>query len=210
MAIVRITETLKSAIRVNVDKMFALQLATAQQWDCPISGDYVYDTIFAAWRTHMDALPKEMLICSTSLTINSVCGIPINHKFMFASPRPTPRVPDMPHVRSVNSFYGSGAYELLPGTGQWQELFDYAVARDKRITAVTDKIKQVKEGVDHVLKHSATLAPALKAWPALWDLLPESIKEKHKQVVERKQSSAPEAIDTSALTGAIAFAKLTR
>lgn len=41
-----------------------------------------------------------------------------------------------------------------------------------------------------------TLAPALKAWPALWDLLDDKYKEQHKRVVTRKKSDVPELDQT--------------
>jgi len=49
--------------------------------------------------------------------------------------------------------------------------------------------------VRKVLDSFATLAPALKAWPALWELLPEETKEKHKQVREKPASRSAPAVD---------------
>jgi hypothetical protein len=210
MAIVRITDTLRNEVKNNVTKMFKAQLDKAKEWNCPVTADDIYDKIFAAWRTHMYALPREMFNYSQEFTIVKVYDLPIDYKFGLAVARPTPRIPSMPHVRSANVYY-SQQYELLnDGEGTWEELYDYVTSRNARITAVTDKIKQVETGIEQVLKQTSTLAPALKACPALWDLLPEHIKEKHKQVVDRKKSSSLEGIDTTALIGAITLAKLIR
>jgi hypothetical protein len=49
--------------------------------------------------------------------------------------------------------------------------------------------------VEKVLDSFATLAPALKAWPALWELLPEETKDKHKQVRGKPASRSAPAVD---------------
>ena len=57
----------------------------------------------------------------------------------------------------------------------------------------------------------STLAPALKAWPALWDLLDEDTKERHKKIVERKKKDTDDiGVDLNSMTAAVTFSKLTR
>jgi hypothetical protein len=67
------------------------------------------------------------------------------------------------------------------------------------------------KGVEDIIKNFSTLAPALKAWPPLWDLIPRDKQEKHKEIVERK-SNKPVALDmdTSSLTAAVTMAKLVK
>lgn len=79
-----------------------------------------------------------------------------------------------------------------------------------RIEAVLEKIRTVKDGVSEVLKAHSTLAPALKAWPPLWELLPDHVQAKHKQIVTRNKTTTDINVDVSALTGAITYAKLTK
>jgi hypothetical protein len=57
-----------------------------------------------------------------------------------------------------------------------------------------------------VLKTFKTLAPALKAWPALWNLLPKHIQERHKLVVEktREKKSIPDDLNMDDLTVMVA------
>ena len=43
----------------------------------------------------------------------------------------------------------------------------------------------LKTHTDRLLDRYATLSPALKEWPALWEFIPEDAKETHKRVVHR-------------------------
>jgi hypothetical protein len=51
--------------------------------------------------------------------------------------------------------------------------------------------------VKAVITSYSTLAPALKAWPPLWDLLGEDVKDKHREVVEREKRDPAAAISGS-------------
>jgi hypothetical protein len=64
--------------------------------------------------------------------------------------------------------------------------------------------------VQKILHAHATLAPALKAWPALWDLLPESVKNKHRLVVSKASSEKPDldGVDVASLTATVVMNKL--
>ena len=56
-----------------------------------------------------------------------------------------------------------------------------------------------------------TLAPALKAWHTLWDLLPDEAKERHKKIVERNRKDTIDVdVDLNSMTAAVTFSKLTR
>lgn len=212
MAIVRITDTLSREVIANVDKLFAAQLDAARKWECPVTATYIYETIFEPWQEHLDALPRDMIVQGNEFTINKVHDVTLGaQKFTLPTQRPMPRLPSAcTHASNANTYYGA-AYNLNDdGSGKWDELYTYVKARNDRIDVVLKRIAEVKDGVNKVLVQFTTLAPALKAWPPLWDLLPEHAKTKHKEVVERKKSSTIENVDTSALTGAITFAKLIR
>jgi hypothetical protein len=103
--------------------------------------------------------------------------------------------------RGCKVTYDPSFYELAVEFNEWCQ----------RIRDAEDKRDQFVDGVKKVLENFSTLAPALKAWPALWDLVPDDKKEKHKEIVERKKSGPTELeIDTSSLTAAVTMAKLTR
>ena len=72
--------------------------------------------------------------------------------------------------------------------------------------------KQAKfvEGINKLMNTYSTLAPALKAFPALWDLVPEEAKERHKKIVERKKAEVELDVDLNSMTAAVTLNKLTR
>ena len=72
------------------------------------------------------------------------------------------------------------------------------------------KREEFTDGVGKVIGAYSTLAPALKAWPPLWDLLPDATKERHKEIVERvKKEVVVEDVDLSSMTTIATLAKLT-
>lgn len=67
-------------------------------------------------------------------------------------------------------------------------------ARDEK-WRLTSMQEEYLTSIRKVLDSFATLAPALKAWPALWELLPEETKNKHKQVREKPAARGASAVD---------------
>jgi hypothetical protein len=61
--------------------------------------------------------------------------------------------------------------------------------------------------VKEVCNTYSTLAPALKAWPPLWDLIPEDVKDKHREIKERIKNEAVLSVDIGKLTALSTAAK---
>jgi hypothetical protein len=93
------------------------------------------------------------------------------------------------------------------GTGL-QLLIDAAA----QVSQINQEEKTAVQALGVLLYKYSTLAPALKEWPALWDLLEDDVKAKHKEVVERKKKEPkPEVTDTpdfSSMTAAVIANKL--
>ena len=62
--------------------------------------------------------------------------------------------------------------------------------------ALEKKRDEFCKSVEAIITNFATLAPALKQWPPLWDLLPDDAKERHK---EEKASTRSKPKDISEL-----------
>lgn len=83
-----------------------------------------------------------------------------------------------------------------------------------RLRTAQSALRAVQEdylvSVRKVLESFTTLAPALKAWPALWELLPFDVKERHKEVREKPASAKPGApeVDLDKLTAITAAHRL--
>ena len=82
---------------------------------------------------------------------------------------------------------------------------------NRKVFEIRNKQEKFLEGVNKIMDTYSTLAPALKAWQPLWDLLDDNTKERHKKVVERKKSSdADLGVNLNDMTAAVTFSKLTR
>lgn len=91
---------------------------------------------------------------------------------------------------------------------------EYKDIADRHHVAVEAKNKFV-HGVKKLINHHTTLNPALRAWPALWDLLPDDAKARHKKVTPKRNRTAKEIkeeldVDLDSLTTTVTIAKLTK
>ena len=88
-----------------------------------------------------------------------------------------------------------------------QQLDDYVSG----VKALEGQRDEFVAGVKKVVEAHSTLAPALKAWPPLWDLVPEEYRERHRKVVERTKPEAGEIdVDLSKLTATVAVHKMVK
>ena len=66
------------------------------------------------------------------------------------------------------------------------------------------QFEAVRDAVHKVLSAHTTLAPALKVMPTLWELLPDEIKDRHKQITERKKTKETVELDEDVMRKATA------
>lgn len=84
---------------------------------------------------------------------------------------------------AVLTMHYAGSYVKLTAPPSLLRGLDNEV---ERVQAERSTLVQVQDeylrSVRKVMESFSTLAPALKAWPALWELLPEVVRAKHKAV----------------------------
>jgi len=85
-----------------------------------------------------------------------------------------------------------------------------ATAYLERVNTIKQRKEVFVEQVKKIINAHATLAPALKMWQPLWDLVPEEYKERHRKVVERTKNEVTVDVDLGSLTAAVVAHKLTR
>lgn len=74
---------------------------------------------------------------------------------------------------------------------------------------LTNEREAFIRGVENVITSYRTLGPALKAWPPLWDLIPEEAQQRHKQIASRARATPDEIdADLNALTSVVVAHKL--
>jgi hypothetical protein len=209
MAIVRFSNELKELILKNADAVLAKQVQAArdarptQEW-----GDKIYDKMFGQYVPMLNAVPPHFLNMVDRLKVNRVGMYDCSLEFTLTSKRAWPsQFLDNEFAKKGNSYDNGIDLKTHP---DWEE-FRQDVARWRdAITAAVDKQKEFRASVSKVIDAHATLAPALKMWPALWDLIPENVKDKHREVRERIKKEVDVDVNLGALTAAVTFNKMTR
>jgi hypothetical protein len=103
-----------------------------------------------------------------------------------------------------------GGVALINTDGFWDDILDEVTAYQQTINNLQSQQSAFVLSVKKVIAAHATLAPALKMWPALWDLIPEDTKNRHKEIVARTKPAPTVDVDLGSLTAAVTFSKLTR
>ena len=207
MATVRITNELTSDILTNAKAKFSTDIRDAENsrpdhyW-----GDFIYDAIFGKYVSIMDQLPTGFIPTREKVLVRRVGIHPVDLHFEFSMPKAWPAI--LPLGSPVELHYGGTV--MLDASPVWdnfrKEVQDW---RDRTATA-TKRRNDFAAGVASVLNSFSTLAPALKEWPALWELVPDYAKNKHKEITEKRGASKAN-IDKEMLgwmTGAMTAAKL--
>ena len=213
MATVRFSQELRTTIANNARLLFITKISAVRSRPVPSewTGDKIYDALFSPWRVHMDALPAAFFHQFDSITIRSAGNLMVRAGFKLAA------------KRSFPSGYAHSNFVVRSGYGATNE-FDLKDHPDSPFKSLIDHYKQIQsevevlesqasvfvDGVQKILHAHATLAPALKAWPALWDLLPENVKNKHRLVVSKASSEKPDldGVDVASLTATVVMNKL--
>lgn len=210
MATVRFSQEFKDAIIKNANAVFEKQVAKAREATNPSWGDRVYYIAFEQFAPQLNAVPPEFLRFEDSfeLKCNYEAGRSVSFAVKLTTPRVFPRsgIPSGANITSTSSY--SLGYEInrehyaeiIEEIATWQRGINEAVARQQEF------VKQVKQ----IIEAHATLAPALKMWPALWDLVPEEYKNKHREVKVREKKEVEVDVNLGALTAAVTFNKITR
>lgn len=207
MAIVRITNELRNDIIRAARHKFDPAIKAAQDSKPDdTNGDYIYDTIWGSYRERMEALPRGFFNYRNSITIRQIADVNITMFVTFSQARPVPSLPDLVDdiVRDNGSSY------TLKDHPVWSVIIQDARAWQDRCNVASQRYKTFVSGVEAVLDSFTTLAPALKEWPPLWDLLSEGTKSRHKEIKERVKTDKP-SMDRErlgAMTGALTAIKL--
>ena len=220
MATVRFSDKLKDEINKKARKMFDKELDKAKA-DIPSTwnAEYLYNLMFDKdIRDKMNALPKNFMGTTQQITFRGFKNLPQGEYdrfwkaddglvFNFTSPHRKPHGEDFDDFynswRGLTLMYGLPKFATIQG--------EYKVWREAQ-TVIMDKRDKFTQGVKQIMNTYSTLGPALKVFPALWDLIPEEYKERHLKITNRKRGDAKELgdLDVDSLTAAVTLNKLIR
>lgn len=221
MAVIRITPPIKSQIINNAQTMFSSKIAAAREsypkgWE-----NKVYNLLFSDDEiSKVAALPTGWAGTTTQLNI---CGI--------IDDRNSPTRPVSPNIVlrynnpvMVPKTYNLAAHGVRPHSvtegiilmrddPRWEELIAEIDAWTDRVSEVAKRRNDFVDGVSKLLDTFATIAPALKEWPPLWDLMSDSMKQTHRKIVERNSAeklSRVSGVDIGSLTAQVVAHKMTK
>jgi len=225
MATVRFSESLKEDINRNAKKMFEANIDKAKR-DVPTHwADKMYQCFFPAEViAKFKALPDYAMQKEESISFDGFHNEPEDEfqtaehrthvykcdsvRLQFSTAQPWPNTFEK-ETTGFNSRYSAGTCDFNDTRWDWlkPEFKEY----NRKIFEQESKQEKFLEGVKSIINTYSTLAPALKAWPALWDLIPEEAKERHKKIVEKKKAEVADiGADLDGMTAAVTFNKLTK
>lgn len=220
MATVRFSGELLSDIRCRAHDTFNARVQTAHEFH-NYWGQRMYDHAFREYYPKMQALPSNFFSQATELYLDELLnreGLRITRPactFKLASAMPLPK--EYPKDFKFKGSWNLSRFDYLCDEGDAfdEELCEYFIARQKRIDLVEQQRAEFVDNVMKVCDSFATLAPALKAWPPLWDLIPDNYRERHLEVTERKSAASKAAdllneVDLSSMTATVTATKLVR
>ncbi len=226
MATVRFSDTLKGEIRNNAKAMFQDKIKQAQDNVPAHWADKVYECFFPAdVRQKMASLPDYVLRKQDHIEVTGWVNAPedvwqtgayqhqtwmLKGSIRLSFSKPMPWVANFEQAdNGFKASYSTGKFEYDDARWDWlkPEFKEY----NRKVFEAINKQETFLSSVNKLMETYTTLAPALKAWRPLWDLLPEEAKDRHKTVKERKVIKAEELdLDLNAMTSAVTLSKITK
>lgn len=207
MATVRFSQELKDEIIGNAKMLFVKRLQATVE-NPPDIGDEVADRIFKDFMPLMLQVPKQFFTWTDTLDIDSINGRTYGKRFKLKKAVPSARdTMTLPNARLM-SFY---SFNVKLIGDEWNDIQTQLDTWIQNIANIEQERNTFVDGVKTIINTYSTLAPALKAWPPLWDLVPDAAKERHRKVVERTKPEVAEVeVDLTALTGIVTAAKFAK
>lgn len=209
MATVRFSKELNEAIIKNAKAVFDKQAQAAREakpdeaW-----GEKIYNILLGEHVPALNAVPQYFLSMTEKIKIEQVGSRSCNLEFKLNSPRPFPReFPDMELAKKAGYYDNAIA---LKDNLVWSEFFAEVAKWQEGMKVVEEKRRVFVEQVEKIISAHATLAPALKMWQPLWDLIPEEYKERHRKIVDREKKEVNVDVDLQSLTATVVAHKITR
>jgi len=206
MATVRFSKKLIERITRNAKVKMEppVQRAREQRPDASW-GQRIYDILFLEAKSFIAQAPAGWLKHVKQIEISEVGGRHCGMTFEFATPQPWPYEFVESELARKRSSFGDGL--SLKDHLVWGEFHAEVTAYHQRVQDAAKRRDEFVDAVKKICNTYSTLAPALKAWPPLWELVPENVKDKHREVKEREKKEVVLEVDLGKLTALSTAAK---
>jgi hypothetical protein len=206
MATVRFSKELIEAVVKNAKAKMqpAVDRATAATVH-PAWGQKIYDMLFGDEQVLLSGVPKHWLRTKDGIKIKQVGNEKCGTKLMFSGPMYWPVEFPKSHLATFD-----GGWEdtlTLRDVAPWDEFKAEVEIVNQGVAAATQRQTEFVAMVTKVCNAYSTLAPALKAWPPLWDLIPENAKNRHREITVREKTETTLDVDIGKLTAMSTAAK---
>ena len=206
MATVRFSKELIEKIERNarVKMQPAVDKAKEQKLD-NAWGQKIYDILFSEVKPLVSQLPAGWVKTVERIKIDRIGSRICNMEFAFATPQPWPQQFTETELAKKDYSYSDGI--TLKDDFVWSEFHAEVVDYMERVQTAGQRQTEFVEMVKKVCNAYSTLAPALKAWPPLWELIPEDVKDKHREIKVREKTEVVLDVDIGKLTALSTAAK---
>ena len=195
MATVKLGATIRDSIIQVARQRFQAKVDAAKlarpehHW-----GDIIYEKLFGEYKDVLNAVPQSFLTMYSEIHLQSVCDQKADLRFTLTDAVPFPSNWNSELARGHSYFYSLTMHD------EWMPLHNEVVVWQSRIKQAETQMQEFLNNMRQVLAAYSTLAPALKAWPPLWDYVPEDIKERHRAIEKREKRKVEVAVDLDKLT----------
>lgn len=207
MATVKFSKELRDRIVQAAKQKFQTAVHAAEQTVPKDWGDRLYDILMGPYADQLRDIPREFLFTTDKLVIDRIGEMRVGLTYQLTMRKPFPAA-GLPKGFCARKMRGYGDDLTLDDTAAFAEFKAEIEAWHKRVNAAKQRQREFAESVEKVIGAFATLAPALKQWPPLWELIPDDVKEKHKQIVERKVKEVELNVDLDRMTALASFTKI--
>jgi len=208
MAVVKIGKELKETILRNAKNIFKKRFNNLESEFLTYNfGEEVYDLVMADYKHLIAQLPTELFTTQDEIVV-CIRGHSFHYKLNPSRVWFRNKIPENKYIEQDVSYY-SYHVKLKGHVPEFQSYIAKVNEFKEKQQHINEQQANFVNGISTVLDAYSTLAPALKALPSLWDLLPEDTKDKHKEVVERKKVKPEQLdIDLGSITSTIIANKL--
>jgi len=210
MATVRLTKELRTYILSKAKDQVRPAISRAEQLEPsgPEWGDKVYKTIFQHELAIIEQAPGNWFKYRTDICIKDF--LPGDYRDLTLKLSAPVRWPE---TIIENEFIKPGTPGTWAGVYKkphpaWDELIVAYTAYREVENAAREKASMYVKSVEKIIETYSTLAPALKAWAPLWDLLPATTQAEHHRInTPRKRGEQELDVDFDTLTSISTAAK---
>lgn len=171
-------------------------------------GQRIYDILLLEAKPFIAQAPAGWLKHVDQIGISAVGGRHCDMTFTFGTPQPWPyqRVESELALQLASHSVNL----MLKDHLIWGEFHAEVTTYHQHVQDAATRRSEFVRGVMEICTTCGTLAPALKAWPPLWGLVPEDVKVKYPTLQEHKKvrKEVVLTVDVGRLTALSTAAKL--